>query len=168
MSLAGCQINSIDVSFHLQKSLEILIKSQLTKSDPKRTRRWKYHTSCQLRLTCFLLMWYVLICCTYNLPTKNILLNYDYSKKYVRNLKRKTNFLNPWNPEDDKHGLILFFVLFSVQPLYAAQEVTWKTWTNDIKMLLLKSLFNEHSLNGNDSGPSHQSVSLIFKMYNVH
>ena len=37
MSLAGCQINPIDVNFHLQKSLEIFDKIQLTKSDPKRT-----------------------------------------------------------------------------------------------------------------------------------
>ena len=59
----------------------------------------------------------------------------------------------------------IFDCFFSVQPMYHAQEVTWKTWTNDIKCLLLKSLFNEHSLNGNDLGPSHQSVSLIFKMY---
>ena len=62
----------------------------------------------------------------------------------------------------------IFDCFFSVQPMYHAQEVTWKTWTNDIKCLLLKSLFNEHSLNGNDSGPSHQSVSLIFSMYNTH
>ena len=31
------QINQIDVNFHLQKSLEILKKIQLTKFDPKRT-----------------------------------------------------------------------------------------------------------------------------------
>ena len=37
MSLAECQINPIDVNFHLQKSLEIFDKIQLTKSDPKRT-----------------------------------------------------------------------------------------------------------------------------------
>jgi len=49
---------------------------------------------------------------------------------------------------------------------YAAQEVTWKTWTNDIKMLLLKSLFNEHSLNGNDSGPSHQSIRATREILN--
>ena len=41
MSLAGRQINSIDVNFHLQKVLKFLIKIQLTKSGPKRTRGWK-------------------------------------------------------------------------------------------------------------------------------
>jgi len=50
--------------------------------------------------------------------------------------------------------------------MYHAQEVTWKTWTNDIKCLLLKSLFNEHSLNGNDSGPSHQSIRATREILN--
>ena len=31
MSLAGCQINSIDVNFHLQKSLEIFDKNSADK-----------------------------------------------------------------------------------------------------------------------------------------
>ena len=31
MSLAGCQINSIDVNFHLQKSLEIFDKNLIKK-----------------------------------------------------------------------------------------------------------------------------------------
>ena len=38
MSLAGCQINLIDVNFHFEKSLEIFDKIQLKKSDPERTR----------------------------------------------------------------------------------------------------------------------------------
>ena len=37
MSLAGCQINPIGVNFHLKKSLEIMIRIQLTKSNPKIT-----------------------------------------------------------------------------------------------------------------------------------
>ena len=37
MSLAGCQINPIDVNSHLQNSLEIL-QIQLTKSNPKITK----------------------------------------------------------------------------------------------------------------------------------
>ena len=49
MSLAGCQINSIDVNFHLQKSLEI----QLPKSDPKNTRGGKCTPSSQLGLSKF-------------------------------------------------------------------------------------------------------------------
>ena len=32
MSLAGCQINPIDVNFHLQKSLEIFDKNSATKN----------------------------------------------------------------------------------------------------------------------------------------
>ena len=32
MSLAGCQINSIDVNFHLQKSLEISDKNSADKN----------------------------------------------------------------------------------------------------------------------------------------
>ena len=47
-NLEGCQINLNNVNFHLQKSL--LIRIQLTKSNPKRTRRKKYHPSCQLGL----------------------------------------------------------------------------------------------------------------------
>ena len=35
MSLAGCQINSIDVNFHLQKSLDKFDKIQLAISDSK-------------------------------------------------------------------------------------------------------------------------------------
>ena len=50
MSLAGHQINPIDVNFHLQKSLKILGKIQLTKSNPKRTEGGKYPASCQLGL----------------------------------------------------------------------------------------------------------------------
>ena len=38
MSLSGCQIQPIDVNFHLQKSSEIFDKNQLPKSDSKRTR----------------------------------------------------------------------------------------------------------------------------------
>ena len=43
MTLSGCQINPIDVNFHLQKI-------QLTKTDAKRTRNEKYLPSCQLGL----------------------------------------------------------------------------------------------------------------------
>ena len=39
MSLAGCQINPLDVNFHLQKRLESFHKIQLTKSDLKLTKR---------------------------------------------------------------------------------------------------------------------------------
>ena len=35
ISLAGYQIIPIDLNFHLQKCLEIFIKIQLTKSNPK-------------------------------------------------------------------------------------------------------------------------------------
>ena len=38
-SLAKCQINKIDLYFHLEKSFEFLIKTLVTKSDPKRERR---------------------------------------------------------------------------------------------------------------------------------
>ena len=38
MSLAGCQINPIDVNFYLQKVWKFLIQIQLTKSNPKITR----------------------------------------------------------------------------------------------------------------------------------
>ena len=37
-SLAGCQINPIDVNFHLQKSVAYWMKIQLAKSNPRRTR----------------------------------------------------------------------------------------------------------------------------------
>ena len=48
---AGCQNNLSDVNFYLQKVWNVLIKIQLTKSDPKITRRKKYHPSCQLGLS---------------------------------------------------------------------------------------------------------------------
>ena len=46
MSLAGCQINPIDVYFHHQKSLEI----QLTKSNPKNDRGWKVPSLMPIRV----------------------------------------------------------------------------------------------------------------------
>ena len=48
MSLEWCQINPIHV--HLQKVWKFLVKIQLTKSDPKRTRCGKCPLSCQLGL----------------------------------------------------------------------------------------------------------------------
>ena len=49
MNLAGCQINFIDVNFHLRKVLKIFDKkNELTKSDPNRTRSGKCPSSCQL------------------------------------------------------------------------------------------------------------------------
>ena len=41
MSLSGCQINPIDVSFHLQKSLEIFGKNSDDKFWLKKDRGWK-------------------------------------------------------------------------------------------------------------------------------
>ena len=38
MSLAGCQINPIDVNFHLQKSLEIFDKNSADKIQPKKDK----------------------------------------------------------------------------------------------------------------------------------
>ena len=50
MSLAGCQINLIDVNFHLQKSLDYFFKIQLKKSDPKRTSEWKVPSLMPIRV----------------------------------------------------------------------------------------------------------------------
>ena len=51
MSLAGCQINLIDVIFHHKIFWKFLINIQLTKSDPKRTRKGgKCPPSCQFGL----------------------------------------------------------------------------------------------------------------------
>ena len=49
MSLAGCQINQIDVNFHLQKSLEIFDQIQLTKSEEK-ARGWKVPSLMPIRV----------------------------------------------------------------------------------------------------------------------
>ena len=38
MSLAGCQINPIDVNFHLQKCLEILDKNSIDKMWSKKDK----------------------------------------------------------------------------------------------------------------------------------
>ena len=41
MSLAGCQINPIDVNFHLQKGLEIFDKNSADKIWPEKDKEWK-------------------------------------------------------------------------------------------------------------------------------
>ena len=41
MSLAGCQINPIDVNFHLQKSLKIVDKNSADKIWSKKDKEWK-------------------------------------------------------------------------------------------------------------------------------
>ena len=47
MSLAGCQINPIDVNFHLQKSLEIFDRNSAGKMSSKKDKEIK----CQLGLS---------------------------------------------------------------------------------------------------------------------
>ena len=51
MSLAGCQINPIDVNFHLQKSLEFFGNSTAI-SDPIRKRGWKVPSLMPIRVKC--------------------------------------------------------------------------------------------------------------------
>jgi hypothetical protein len=41
MSLAVCQIDPIDVNFHLQKSLEIFDKNSAYKIRSKKNKEWK-------------------------------------------------------------------------------------------------------------------------------
>ena len=41
MSLAGCQINPIEVNFHFQKSLEICDKNSADKIWPQKGKKWK-------------------------------------------------------------------------------------------------------------------------------
>ena len=41
MSLSGCQINLVDVNFHLQKRLEIFDKNSADKIWSKKDREWK-------------------------------------------------------------------------------------------------------------------------------
>ena len=50
MSLVGCQINPIDVNFHIQKSLEIFDKNSADKIWSKKDNEKKYPPSCQLGL----------------------------------------------------------------------------------------------------------------------
>ena len=50
MSLAGCQINPIDVKFHLQKSLEIFDKSSIDKIWSKKDRGWKVPSLMPIRV----------------------------------------------------------------------------------------------------------------------
>jgi hypothetical protein len=50
MRLAGCQINPIDVNFHLQKSLEILDKNSDDTTQSKKDKKTKVSPSCQLGL----------------------------------------------------------------------------------------------------------------------
>ena len=45
MSLAGCQINPIDVNFHLQNSLEIFDKNSADKIGSKKDKVWKVSTT---------------------------------------------------------------------------------------------------------------------------
>ena len=50
MSLAGCQINPIDVNFHLQKSLEISDKNSADKLWSKKDRGWKVPSLMPIRV----------------------------------------------------------------------------------------------------------------------
>ena len=53
MSLAGCQINPIDVNFHLQKSLAIFDTNLADKSNPKITRGVKVPCLMPIRVMAF-------------------------------------------------------------------------------------------------------------------
>ena len=53
MSLAGCQINPIDVNFHLQKSLEIFDKKLADKIWSKKDRWWKVPSLMPIRVKSF-------------------------------------------------------------------------------------------------------------------
>ena len=50
MCLAGCQINSIDVNFQLQKSLEIYDKNSADKIQCENYKGGKSAASCQIGL----------------------------------------------------------------------------------------------------------------------
>ena len=50
MSLAGCQINPIDVNFHLQKSLEIFDKDSADKIWSKKDKGWKVPSLMPIRV----------------------------------------------------------------------------------------------------------------------
>ena len=50
MSLSGCQINLIDVIFHLQKSLEIFDKKSADKICFKKDRWWKVPSLMPIRV----------------------------------------------------------------------------------------------------------------------
>ena len=50
MSLAGCQINPIDVNFHLQKCLEISDKNSADKLWSKKDRGWKVPSLMPIRV----------------------------------------------------------------------------------------------------------------------
>ena len=54
MSLAGCQINPIDVNFHLQKSLEIFDKSWADKIWSKKDKDIKVSPLMPIRVSLFL------------------------------------------------------------------------------------------------------------------
>ena len=50
MSLAGCQINPIDVNFHLQKSLEIFDKNSADKIQSKKYKGIKVPSLMPIRI----------------------------------------------------------------------------------------------------------------------
>ena len=50
MSLAGCQINPIDVNFHLQKSLEVFDKNSANKFWSKKDKGWKVPSHMPIRV----------------------------------------------------------------------------------------------------------------------
>ena len=50
MSLAECQINSIDVNFYLQKSLEIFDKNSADETWSKKDKRWKVPSLMPIRV----------------------------------------------------------------------------------------------------------------------
>ena len=54
MSLAGCQINLIDVNFHPQKSLEILIKKSAEKIWSKKDKEIKVSPLTPIRVKVYI------------------------------------------------------------------------------------------------------------------
>jgi len=65
MSLAGCQINPIDVNFHFQKSFETLDSNSADKIQSQNYKGGESAASCQLGLKIFLVR-------SKTLPGKNL------------------------------------------------------------------------------------------------
>ena len=65
MSLAGCQINPIDVNFHLKKSLEIFDKNSADKTQFKKDKGIKVLSLTPIRVNNCLIFEHECKVCTY-------------------------------------------------------------------------------------------------------
>ena len=138
MSLAGCQINPIDIYFPSKIVWKNLIKIQLTKSDPKSTGGGKCPASCQLGLkymnvlkfSNFFPSFYV---CTINIEMNSFQRQYFY---FFKNLYFHKNYFQVFHY---KVLYALHIILCIICTLYLCHEMA-AAWKKERKKYSRKEL----------------------------